>query len=72
MIAVNITAAATSCAFIKIFDSKGSLIQKKQAELIPGNNKVDIDIKTLASGVYQVAAEWDKGNANKTIALVKQ
>lgn len=31
-----------------------------------------VNIKALASGVYQVSAAWNNGEVNKIIALVKQ
>jgi trimeric autotransporter adhesin len=72
MISVNITSAKASRAFIKIFDAKGAVVKQKQADVIQGNNRFDVDIKELASGTYLVSAEWNNGVVNKTIVLMKQ
>jgi trimeric autotransporter adhesin len=72
MVSINIVSAKASRAFIKIVDSKGALVKQKQADIVQGNNRFDVDIKELAGGTYLVSAEWNNGGVNKTIVLVKQ
>jgi trimeric autotransporter adhesin len=71
-VSVSIVADNESPAHIKIFDSKGALVKMQQANLFQGANQVNIDINTLPNGVYQLAAEWNKGQVKKTARIVKQ
>jgi hypothetical protein len=72
MVSVSIVSAEASRAVIKIVDSKGALVKQKQADVVKGNNRFDIDIRELASGMYLVSAVWNNGGVNKTITLIKQ
>jgi trimeric autotransporter adhesin len=69
---INITADNSSQALIKIIDSKGALVKAQQANLMQGNNQVQIDIAHLAKGIYHISAEWDYGQVKKTTQMVKQ
>jgi len=69
---VSISTDHESQAMIKIFDSKGSLVKMQKADLLPGNNVISIEMGSVANGVYQLSASWDKGQTQKTKQVLKQ
>ncbi len=56
----------------KIVDSKGALVLLQKNNLAKGSNQLNINISLLASGIYQMIAEWDNGKNYKTTKLIKQ
>jgi hypothetical protein len=71
MLLVNITATAPSSVIIKVFDSKGSLVRSQQNALLPGSNQLNINMKRLHSGTYHLAVEWDHGQTQKSVTIIK-
>ena len=69
---INITADNASQVMIKIFDSKGSLVRMQRAMVLQGSNQFNVDMKTLASGVYSVSIDWNNGQMKKTVQVWKQ
>jgi len=69
---INIVAANASKATIKIFDSKGALIKAQQANILRGSNQLNMDMATLANGIYSVLVEWNNGQVKKIIQVAKQ
>jgi hypothetical protein len=72
MINLNITAGNQSQATIKVFDSKGALVKKQTATLLSGNNLLNVYLKGMARGTYQLLVEWNNGQMKKTVQLIKQ
>jgi hypothetical protein len=62
---------AESKITIKIFDSKGALVSMRQSNLLPGNNLLSIDMKKMAAGTYQIQANWNDGQMQKAVKIVK-
>ena len=69
---VNIVSETPSPISIRIFDSKGALVKRKEAELMQGTNRLNVDMSTLPGGVYTMAVYWKNNGTNKTIRLIKQ
>ena len=71
MLWVNITTTRASPATIKIFDSKGSLLNAQKNTLLPGTNQLNIDVKKLSSGTYHVTVEWGNEQILKAVNVIK-
>jgi hypothetical protein len=71
-IILDIVSENQSRTLIRIFDSKGALVQQQQSNIARGSNQLSIDIKNLASGTYHITAEWDNGRAKKTAQVIKR
>jgi len=54
-----------------IFDSKGTLIKKRQDNLTAGKNTLEIDVNGLAAGNYYLVTEWNAGQAKASAVFVK-
>lgn len=66
-------ALATNTAsdmMVKVYDSKGAAVLQQLEKLLPGNNKITLDLQRLANGVYWVALDWGAGR--KSVKVVKQ
>ncbi len=72
MININITTGNYSQATISVLDSKGALVKKQTATLLSGNNLLNVYLKGLAAGSYQLSVEWNNGQMKKTVQLIKQ
>ena len=68
---ISINLPAASKIIIKIVDGKGSLAAMQQNNLLQGNNLMNIDMKKMQAGTYQVIAYWDEGQIQKTVKIVK-
>ncbi|HKB43716.1 MAG TPA: T9SS type A sorting domain-containing protein, partial [Chitinophagaceae bacterium] len=68
---LNINSDAESKITIKIIDSKGALVGSQQNYLLRGNNLLNVDMKKIAAGTYQVIANWNNGQMQKTVKIVK-
>ena len=66
---VLITAERPAPLDMKIYDSKGALIKKISATLNAGSNKIEVSLKGLVNGTYNLNAAWD--NNVKTVKLMK-
>jgi Secretion system C-terminal sorting domain len=69
---INIVTGNESRATIKLFDSKGALVKVQAATVLPGSNQLSIDLRSLASGVYSLSAEWNNGQTKKAVQVLKQ
>jgi len=72
MLFINVVAANESKAMIKLFDSKGALVKIQKAIFLQGSNRVSLDIKSLANGVYHLSADWNNGQIKRTVQVLKQ
>ncbi|HEV8283037.1 MAG TPA: T9SS type A sorting domain-containing protein [Chitinophagaceae bacterium] len=72
MIFVNIVTGNESQAIIKIFDSKGALVKMQKSTVLPGSNQLRIDTRSLANGVYSLHVDWNHGQIQKAIQVIKQ
>jgi hypothetical protein len=68
---IVINSDRTTSLMLRIFDSKGALVKTQSAAVAQGNNQVTVDMKVLAAGVYYVSANWDDGEMQKGIRVVK-
>lgn len=69
---INIASSSRSQIVINVLDSKGSLVKMQKAEILSGNNQVKVDIGSLANGIYSLSANWNNGQMQKTVQVVKQ
>ena len=68
---LTVNSAAGSKISIKIIDSKGALVAIKQTSLLRGNNLLHIDMKKLPAETYDVIVNWDNGQMQKAVKVVK-
>lgn len=68
---LSINTAAESKITIKIFDSKGALVGMQQTDLLPGNNLLNINMKKMAAGTYQILANWNNGQIQNAVKIIK-
>jgi|GEM_PF-2900317 len=62
---------AVSKMSIKIFDSKGALVGMQQTNLLRGNNLLNIDMKKIPAGTYDIIVNWDDEQMQKAVKVVK-
>lgn len=68
---LSINTTAESKITIKVYDSKGALVGMQQNNLLPGNNLLNIDMKKMAAGTYQILANWNNGQIQKAVKIIK-
>jgi hypothetical protein len=68
---VTITVINSSSISLKLYDAKGSLILMRQGKLSADKNVMTIDMSNLATGTYNLVAEWGTG-FRKSKLLIKQ
>lgn len=68
---IDITSTSSSQATTSIFDSKGSLIRTQTNHLIEGANRLKMDLKNLAAGIYYITTTWDAGKQKRSSSFVK-
>jgi hypothetical protein len=69
---INLIAENKSQVLIRLFDSKGALVKMQTETASHGSNQFSLDISRLANGIYTLHAEWNNGQIQKSILLVKQ
>lgn len=72
MAVINIITSHESQAVIRVFDSKGALIKVQRATVLQGSNQLNVDMRSLASGVYSLSVEWNNGQMKKAIQVLKR
>jgi len=68
---INISTLAQSKIIIKIFDSKGTMINLQQNNLLRGNNLLNVDMKKMPAGTYLILANWSNGQMQRAMKVVK-
>ena len=68
---LSINSPAVSKISIKIFDSKGALVGMQQTNLLRGNNLLNIDMKKIPAGTYDIIVNWDDEQMQKAVKVVK-
>ena len=66
-----INSSAASKMSIKIIDSKGALVGMQQTNLLRGNNLLNIDMKKIPAGTYDIIVNWNDGQMQKAVKVVK-
>lgn len=69
---VNIVAHNESQAIIQIFDSKGALVAVQKATVLQGTNQLEVDMRSLANGLYSLSVNWSNGQMKKSVQVLKQ
>ena len=68
----TVSIATGEAAFIELvlYDNKGASVKRYQANLLPGNNSVAIDMVGLGNGTYTLQATWgDNVRVNKLVKI---
>lgn len=68
---LNITAANASSSTIKITNTLGQIVMTKEVSLNSGSNKIQLDTKALASGIYYVTYGSGKESATRKLTIAK-
>ncbi|HZI53776.1 MAG TPA: T9SS type A sorting domain-containing protein, partial [Chitinophagaceae bacterium] len=68
---IDITSASASQATTSIFDSKGSLIRTQTTHLTEGSNRLRMDLKNFAAGIYYITTTWDTGKEKRSTSFLK-
>lgn len=68
---LNITTSTESKITIKVFDNKGAMISLQQNNLLRGNNLLNVNMKKMAGGTYLILANWNNGQMQKAMKIVK-
>jgi hypothetical protein len=66
---LNIKASGNSSAKISIYNSLGSIVSEEKAELIKGENKINLSLSNLNSGIYFVNIENNTGKLTKRLIV---
>ncbi len=54
-------------AIVRVFDAAGKLVRMIQTQTTIGNNNIEVDISTVANGVYSVTLFTEDGNATMRV-----
>lgn len=68
---LSIVAASPVNSEIKIVNTLGQIVYTKQVALNTGSNEVQIDTRSLATGVYYVSYGSSKGSLTKKLTITK-
>ena len=66
---LSITTSEKSVIIYSLYDITGVVLRRWQSTLLPGNNKISIDMKGLANGSYALKSTW--GSNVRVDKLVK-
>jgi hypothetical protein len=69
---VSLVSSSESSADIMVFDSKGALVRTQNVHVVSGANQIQVDLGSLANGVYVISVEWNNGQMRKVAKLIKQ
>jgi len=69
---INIVTSNESQAVIKVFDSKGTLVKIEKTKILSGSNQLRTDMRLLSNGVYSLHVDWNNGQIEKAVQIVKQ
>ena len=69
---ISLTAGDASPIAIRVHDGKGAVVLQQQHGLRQGENKITLDLQSLAAGVYWVTMDWANGAEHKSVKVVKQ
>jgi hypothetical protein len=70
-LSINVIAERSSQLYIKVIDSKGTIVKLQTAHVIQGNNQLVVDINFLPAGQYLLSAIWNSGQMQKAIQVYK-
>jgi Secretion system C-terminal sorting domain len=71
ILSIDIISTSSSQATTSIFDSNGALIRTQINHLTEGNNRLAMDLKNLAAGIYYITTSWDAGMEKRSTSFVK-
>lgn len=66
---VTITTGEAAAIELSLYDNKGAIVRRSQTKLLPGNNRIPVDMNGLGNGSYTLIAKW--GNNVRVNKLVK-
>jgi hypothetical protein len=71
--AVNVSVSGdhANAIWLRLYDSKGSLLKEQRKTLQPGMNQLILNLPSIPQGIYSLTATWDNGKT-KTVKLLKQ
>jgi hypothetical protein len=55
---VSISSDQSSLAELSLYDNKASLVKKITAKVLPGNNKIELNMAGMINGVYILRTAW--------------
>jgi hypothetical protein len=58
---ITIDVIKSSSISLKLYDARGALILMRDGKLSNGKNSMSIDVSNLATGAYNLVAEWGSG-----------
>lgn len=67
---INIAVTEAALANLRLYDAKGSLIKQSQTNLMQGINVLQLDMRNLPAGTYNLTAQWK--NVIKAVKLIKE
>jgi hypothetical protein len=68
---VSVISASAGSSQINITNTLGQVVVKKEVSLNAGSNLIEIDTRSLASGIYYVTYGCAKGSATKKLTITK-
>lgn len=68
---VNISLVNSSDVTVTVLNNVGQIVHQSMVTLNAGSNKVNIDTKNLASGIYNVLVATENGSVTKKLSVTK-
>jgi hypothetical protein len=71
-LSISFVAISQSQVLLKLFDNKGTLVKNQHANVLKGSNQLFLEMSSLANGAYYLSIEFNNGQVNKTLQVMKQ
>jgi hypothetical protein len=68
---VNVTLVNTSDVAVTVLNNVGQIVYQSASTLSAGSNKVNVDTRNLASGIYNVLVATENGSVTKKLSVTK-
>ena len=68
---VNITVVKSSDVSVSVLNNVGQIVYQTVSALSAGSNKVNIDTKQFAAGIYNVVIATENGSVTKKLSVTK-
>lgn len=68
---VNISLVNSSDVTVTVLNNVGQIVHQSMVTLNAGSNKLNIDTKNLASGIYNVLVATENGSVTKKLSVTK-
>jgi len=67
---INIQSTRSSAIMLRLYDSKGALVQQRSENIQNGNNQLELHMDHVAKGIYSLVISWMDGKT-KVVKVIR-